>query len=201
MLTRRSSGLVLLGTALTVVLAGCSGGTTSPHPSSTARTVTHSTPTPSAAPASPSTTSTPSATSTCGPATGQAAAATGIAALPLPVNLRGTAHWDAAGADYSGYDPCAPLSWSVVTVSGSTASSPYAILLFHDGTYLGTATKEQYAFQPTVRRTSSTSIAVTYPYPRGNDSDADPSGRANATYTWDAGAGKVTMAGSTPPAQ
>ncbi|PZF61192.1 hypothetical protein DEI92_06235 [Curtobacterium sp. MCBD17_034] len=204
MLTRRTSGLVLVSAALTVALAGCSGGTASPHPSSTARTATHSSPAPTAAPASlsatstPSTTSTPSATGTCGPATGQAAAAKGIAALPLPAGLS-SATWDAAGADYTGYDPCAPLSWSVVTVAGSTASSPYAILLFHDGTYLGTGTKEQYAFQPTVRRTSSTSIAVTYPYTQGDDSDANPTGRANATYTWDAGAGKVTMAGSTPP--
>lgn len=201
--------LTVLAAALAATLAGCSGGGT-PHPTASSAVAPPS-PSSSAdgssassAPGSSGTTaagtSSPSASSSCGPATGSAAAAAAIAALPLPSGLSGF-HWDAANADYSGYDPCAPLSWSVVTLAGSTASSPYAILLFHDGTYLGTATKEQYGFQPAVHRTSPSAISVTYVFPKTGDSDADPTGRATATYTWNESAGKVVMAGSTPPAQ
>jgi hypothetical protein len=91
--------------------------------------------------------------------------------------------WDAVGADYSGYSPCAALSWVVVTVEGSTPSSPYAILLFHRGTYLGTATATQYGFAPKIQRTNPATIAVTYTYPQGTDSNADPTGRTHASYS------------------
>ncbi len=88
-----------------------------------------------------------------------------------------------------------------VSVVDGTASSPVAILLFHDGTYLGTATKEQYPFVPQVTRESAGAIRVEYRYPQGADSNADPSGRATATYTWDDAAGRVEMSGDVPPAR
>ncbi|BDZ48509.1 hypothetical protein GCM10025867_07500 [Frondihabitans sucicola] len=127
-------------------------------------------------------------------------AAKPIRALALPSGLS-DARWDAAHADYSGYEPCAALSWSVVTIEGSTPSSPYAILLFHDGEYLGTATSVPYGFSPVIARGSDDAISVTYRYAQGTDSNADPSGRATATYRWNAATGRVDMRGSTPPDQ
>ncbi len=81
----------------------------------------------------------------------------------------------------------------------STGSSPSAILLFHDGTYLGTATKVQYPFTPEVTRTSDAAVSVTYRYPRDGESNAEASGRADATYRWDDAAGRVVMTGDVPP--
>ncbi|PZF22123.1 LppP/LprE family lipoprotein, partial [Curtobacterium sp. MCLR17_045] len=136
----------------------------------------------------------------CGPSSGAAAAADGIAALPLPAGLE-DAKWDAANADYSGYDACAPLSWSVVAPEFGTAGSPYAILLFHEGRYLGTATAQQYAFEPTVERQSDSAVTVTYRFAKAGEPNAAPSGRTTATFTWNDETGRVVMTGDTPPAQ
>lgn len=150
-------------------------------------------------PSPPPTSAAPSTSpSACGPSTGEAAAADAIAALALPAGLE-SAKWDAAGADYSGYDPCAALSWSVVSLEMATGSSPCAILLFHEGTYLGTATKAQYGFVPQVERTAPGAILVTYRYPQAGEANADASGRAAATFTWNPDTESVDMAGETPP--
>lgn len=111
-----------------------------------------------------------------------------------------SAVWDATGADYSGYGPCAALSWSLVTLEYATVSSPTAVLLFHDGEYLGTATSEQYGFTPLVERVADDAIAVTYRFVQGAESNADASGRATATYTWNPATDSVDMAGDVPPA-
>ena len=190
---RASTGLALV-TLVAALVAGCAttadAGSTaaapSPSPSATAAVTPTPTPTPS-----------PDA---CGPATGQEAAAAGIAALPAPVGLE-SARWDAANADYSGYDPCAPLSWSLVTLENATGSSPTAILLFHDGAYLGTATEQAYGFTPAVERTADDAISVTYRFTQGMESNAEASGRAVATYTWNATTDSVEMAGELPPAE
>lgn len=194
--------LILIGTALIALVSGCSGsGDASP---TVTKTVTAS---PSEVASTPTATSTPTPTTpnstptpTCGPASGAAAAASGIAALPSPAGLEDT-KWDAANADYSGYDACAALSWSVVAPQFGTAGSPYAILLFHQGRYLGTATAEQYAFQPAVERSSDASITVTYSYAKAGEPNAAPSGRTTATYIWNDGTERVDMTGEVPPAQ
>lgn len=192
--------LILIGAALVALVSGCSGGgdasptvtkTVTASPSEVA-----STPTATSTPTSTTPTSTP--TPTCGPASGAAAAASGIAALPAPAGLEGT-KWDAANADYTGYDACADLSWSIVSPEFATAGSPYAILLFHQGRYLGTATADQYAFEPTVERLSGASIEVTYTYAKANEANADASGRTTATYIWNDGTERVDMTGEVPP--
>lgn len=189
-------GLTLLSTAaVAVALAGCSGGGTA-EPT---RTVTATATATATVPAGGAgTTPTPAPSATCGPDDAAAAVSRATASLPSPAGLSGVG-WDASAADVSGYDPCAALSWAVVTVTGGTSSSPYAILLFHEGTYLGTATKEQYPFQPTVRRTGDDAIAVTYRYATPTDANADPTGSAQATYTWDGDAERVVMTGDVPP--
>lgn len=188
---RASTGLALV-TLVAALVAGCA---TTADAGSTAAAPT---PSPSGSAAvTPTPTPTPDA---CGPATGQEAAAAGIAALPAPAGLE-SARWDAANADYSGYDPCAPLSWSLVTLEFATVSSPTAILLFHDGEYLGTATEQAYGFTPAVERTADDAISVTYRFTQGMESNAEASGRAVATYTWNAATDSVEMAGELPPAE
>lgn len=199
--TVRTTGLLVLAIAGTVALAGCTGGAGSDPTATVTRTVaaspTTATGAGSSAP-SPTPSPTPSSTPTCGPADGAAAAAGPIADLPVPARLEG-ARWDASRADTTAYDGCAALSAVTVSVVDATASSPVAVLLFHDGTYLGTATKEQYAFVPGVTRTAPDALRVDYRYAMPSDSNADPTGRATATYTWDDGAGRVEMTGDVPP--
>lgn len=178
---------VIVGTAVAVVLAGCStSGSDAPAPSVTATTTRTVTPTAS-----------PSPSPSCGPDDPSAAITRATADLALPDALRDVTSWDAADAQASGYDPCAALSWAIVTVQGGTPSSPYAILLFHDGAYVGTATKEPYPFGPEVSRTDDATLAVTYRYPEEGDANADPTGRTSATLTWADGA--VSMTGDVPP--
>lgn len=197
-------GLSLLAaTATLTALSACSGTgtpTASPTASSTADATTttatqHATP-----PASPSPSTTGTAQGTCGTQSAAAAVQQAVTTLPRPVPNLPDATWDASHADTSGYDPCAALAWSVVSVTDGTPSSPNAVLLFHDGKYLGTATKVQYPFEPTVTRKSDTSIAVTYRYAKQTDANANPSGTENATFAWDDAAGKVEMQGAVPPA-
>ena len=194
--------LLLLGIAVVVTASGCTGGTSALRETSTDATAATSAPSTDSTPSAAGTPTSPpaagTATGSCGPTNGEPAAAGGIASLPEPAGLEG-AEWDAANADYTGYDPCAALSWSVVAPIDSTPSSPYAVLLFHDGSYLGTATTEQYAFSPEIERTSEETIAVTYRYAQGDDANADPSGRTEAAFTWNETAQRVDMTGSTPP--
>jgi hypothetical protein len=199
------SATILLLAAAAVTVSGCSGGTSSGEAAGTASPAASSpasatTPPPvMSSPSPPPTSAAPSSpSSTCGPSTGEAAAADAIAALALPSGLE-SAKWDAAGADYSGYDPCAALSWSVVSLEMATGSSPCAILLFHEGTSLGTATKVQYGFVPQVERTAPGAILVTYRYLKDGEATADASGRAAATFTWNPETESVDMAGETPP--
>jgi hypothetical protein len=205
--------VVLAAAALT--LAGCTSApgpvasssaaaTSNPAPSSpsdASPTVSASTPAETTGPTSPGSSGTGGAggSGSCGPSSGRAAAAAGIAKLALPAGLP-DATWDAANADYTGYEPCAALSWVTLGIAMSTASSPYAILLFHNGSYLGTATKEAYGFLPDVVRAGDATLKVTYHYPKPGESTADASGTTNVVLTWNASAGKVEFSGETPPA-
>lgn len=202
----RTAVVIVVVAAAASALAGCSDSSTTDPTATTVRTVAASPSAASPSAASPSASSPSSAPSsptatpmpTCGPSSGASAAAGPIARLPLPAALP-SARWDPSTADASTYDGCAALSAVTVTLAGSTASSPVAVLLFHDGTYLGTATKEQYSFEPQVTRTAPDAIRVVYSYTVGRDTDADPSGRATATYTWDDAAGRVVLSGDVPP--
>lgn len=101
----------------------------------------------------------------------------------------------------SNFDPCADLSWITVTLEGATASSPYHILLFHNGEYLGTATAKAYGFSPKVSRVDDSEIAVTYRWPKEGEGNAEASGTTQAGFRWDEGAQKVVMSGDVPPLQ
>ena len=98
-----------------------------------------------------------------------------------------------------GYDSCADLSWIILPIKGGTASSPYQIMLFHDGGYLGTATSEAYGFYPTISRVDDATISVTWHWPREGESSAGASGQSTAQFTWDTASGSVSMSGEVPP--
>ena len=107
--------------------------------------------------------------------------------------------WDPTYANPDTYDPCASLSWIVVPIAHGTSSSPYQIMLFHRGEYIGTTTSEAYGFLPTVTRTGDNSINVVYHYPYTGEGNIKPSGKAYASFTWDDAAQRVVMRGNVPP--
>jgi hypothetical protein len=209
MRTTRISFSLLAAAATLATLSACTGSpggaSTQPRASTASAepATSASTQPATAASASPTDTETGTArTSTsCGPYNATTAVQKAVIALPAPIPAVPSAHWDAPHAEDSGYDACAALSWAVVSVEGGTPSSPNAILLFHDGTFLGTATKVQYPFDPTVTRTAADAIHVTYRYAKPSDANANPSGTTNATFTWDTASSKVEMTGSVPPQQ
>jgi hypothetical protein len=72
--------------------------------------------------------------------------------------------WSVDQATFGGnFNPCATLSTALVTVEGATGSSPITALMFHDGTYLGTATSKAYAFTSlNERRTTDDTVVLNY---------------------------------------
>ena len=105
--------------------------------------------TPATAPTSP-----PEPAPPCGTMTAAQAAQAAAAKLPPPFSDPDMSDvgWDPSAATLDGYDPCAALGWIVMPIQGGTASSPYAIALFHQGQYIGRATAKSYGFFPTVTR-------------------------------------------------
>ena len=100
--------------------------------------------------------------------------------------------------DVDAYDPCAELSWITITLEGATGSSPYHIMLYHHGDFLGTATAEPYAFSPRIQQVNDSEIAVTYRWPREGEGNANPSGRTHAGFHWDDAQEKIIMTGDVP---
>lgn len=80
-------------------------------------------------------------------------------------------------ADGSTYHPCAGLSWITLGIRG-TASSPFQIMLFHEGEYLGTTLAKAPGLFPDVRRVDDDTLEVTYRYPKEGEANAEASGRA-----------------------
>lgn len=132
-------------------------------------------------------------TSSCGSADAQTAFSEGVS----QVAPWGTIGWELF--DSSGYDPCASLSWETLMIEGGTSSSPFHIMLFNHGEYLGTATAKPYGFAPTIERVSDSEIAVTYHWLREGEGNANRSGTTDAGFRWDEGQQKVIMSGDVPP--
>ncbi|WP_168166962.1 LppP/LprE family lipoprotein [Corynebacterium sp. HMSC04H06] len=135
----------------------------------------------------------PQARGQCGEPDAHAAVAANVG--QLAPNLE----WnpDTAIADY---DPCADLSWAAVTVTGATASSPYHIMLFHKGEFLGTATAQPYGFAPEINRASGRQMDVIYRWPQDGDANANPTGSSFASFAWNPVTEEIEMAGNVPPA-
>ena len=107
--------------------------------------------------------------------------------------------WDLNGADTTTYDACAALSWVVLEIPGNTASSPFQIMLFHRGQYIGTTASKPIGFPPKVVRLDDAAIQVAYTWPRDGESNAEASGRSISIFTWDDRTRSVTHSGEWPP--
>ena len=106
--------------------------------------------------------------------------------------------WDLNGADTTTYDACAALSWVVLEIPGNTASSPFQIMLFHRGQYIGTTASKPIGFPPKVVRLDDAAIQVAYTWPRDGESNAEASGRSISIFTWDDRTRSVTHSGEWP---
>jgi hypothetical protein len=197
-----AAGMLLLGTALTACSAADDPDAPTAPTTSTQTTVTTQ---PTSDLPAPTTAESPnrdadntesSPTDTCSGLTGDEAVARW--ASDVPPNAENYP-WAPAWAETDGYDSCADLSWIILPIEGGTVSSPYQIMLFHDGGYLGTATSEAYGFYPTVSRVDDATISVTWHWPRKGESNAGASGESTAQFTWDAATGSVAMSGEVPP--
>ena len=180
--------LALLGTA------GCSSA--SPDPTTAPTVSAPATTSASAAPsATPSGSATEGAEDACADLTQEEALAESIDEVPVPDEVEG-AKWDVKSAPIGTYDPCAALSWIIVTVEGGTGTSPFQILLYHDGEFVGTATEEAYGGWAEVTRLGDATIEATYSTP-DPDSD-DPTARVETPvrFTWDEAAQTVTQEGT-----
>ncbi|WP_238599366.1 LppP/LprE family lipoprotein [Corynebacterium heidelbergense] len=198
---RRASAATALLLLLPLSACNSDSGMTSNAPSSSpsapdSAAPSSSAPSPSApappiAPPAPA----PSPTPACSGLSGPEAAQKWLAEVPDPKGWQ----FDTQYADTNGYDQCAPLSWVILPISHGTSSSPYHIMLFNHGQYIGTATKQPYGYAPTVSRTSPESIAVTYHWPQPGETNVNKTGETHAQFTWDEGAQHVVMDGDVPP--
>ncbi|WP_460869098.1 LppP/LprE family lipoprotein [Rhodococcus aerolatus] len=83
------------------------------------------------------------------------------------------------------YDPCATLSAALVYVEGATGGSPVQALLFHDGTYIGTATSTAYGFT-SLNPSLSEGDTVALNYRTGGSCSACDDGTTTTVrYQWD----------------
>ncbi|QKD80313.1 LppP/LprE family lipoprotein [Actinomyces marmotae] len=186
----RSSALAPVGALLlALALTACGGGATGTAPASGGAASTANA---SEAGAQP-----PQApTEQCAAMGGATAVAGSLDEVPAPP---AGMNWSPGEADLSTYDRCAPLSWVTLPVHGATASSPYQIMLFHHGEYVGTASLKSYGFKPAVERIDDATIQATYTWPKDGESNAGASGRSVSTFTWDDASGSVTHSGEWPP--
>ncbi|NLG54889.1 MAG: LppP/LprE family lipoprotein [Rhodococcus sp.] len=94
-------------------------------------------------------------------------------------------------------DGCSDLSYVVLETAGGTASSPYQLLIFHDGVMQGTGTRCNLPYQSIVD-SGEDYVTVNYRYIAGDEPNAAPQGSVNITYQW-TGSG-VEMIGTLPEA-
>lgn len=137
----------------------------------------------------------PSPTSTCSDKSGAEALSTWVSRVRT---FRGWA-WDTTYTDTSTYDPCAALSWIVLSIEMGTVSSPCQIMLFHHGEYIGVTSDRMIGFYPKVVRLGDGVIQVTYTWPRENEANAMASGRSVSIFTWDEASSSVVHSGEWPP--
>lgn len=119
----------------------------------------------------------------CGINLGSSQVADAVRSLPTEP-LTGRA-WAADPRTFEGnFDPCATLSTALVTIDGATGSSPIAALMFHDGTYLRTATPKAYGFTTLNEdRTTSDTVVLDYKTPGACNACA-PAAITSVRYLW-----------------
>jgi hypothetical protein len=177
--------LVFLTLCAGLAIAGCSSGDNGGGPTtSRAHDAVSTAPAPSSAPSAP-----------C--RVDLAAPVIRAAVATLPVEPITKAPWSTDPAGFAGnFDPCGTLSTVIITVEGATGSSPNQALLFHKGSYVGTATADSHGFTSLDSgRTTDDTIGLTYKTP--GSCNACPDGTfTHVQFHWDGE--QVQMIG-TPP--
>ena len=91
------------------------------------------------------------------------------------------------------------MSTALVTVEGATGSSPITALMFHNGTYLGTATSRAYGFTSlNDKRTTDDTVVLNYKTPGACNACA-PAAVNSVRYQWQGD--HVAMLDPPPPSQ
>lgn len=183
--------------------------TSSPAPSSTASTSSIS-PTPSptlntgnAAPATTPAptlnTGSPQPEQACGSSNVDQVVAQHIAEVPEMYAESGAATgWIVDSTASESYDACLDLSWVILPLSRGTGSSPYQIMLFHRGEYIGTPSLVSFGFYPRVARVSDDAIEVGYSWPDEGQPNASARVQTVMTYRYNPDTGGVTATGRWP---
>ncbi|MFH5231755.1 LppP/LprE family lipoprotein [Antrihabitans spumae] len=92
--------------------------------------------------------------------------------------------WVAEHSSDSAVGSCPELLW-LSAAGGNSAGAPIHVLFFHEGSYLGTATSEPYAFTHVATSTSD-SATVEYKWLAGDEPFCCPQGGPVAIdYVWD----------------
>ncbi len=117
----------------------------------------------------------------------------------LPPDATTGRGWDTNPRTFEGnYSPCATLSTVLVTIEGATGSSPVSALMFHDGSYLGTATSKAYGFTSfNATRTTNDTVVLNYKVPGACNACA-PAAVTSVRYQWQGD--HVAMLDPAPPA-
>ncbi|MFC0315673.1 LppP/LprE family lipoprotein [Gordonia phosphorivorans] len=118
-----------------------------------------------------------------------AAVRSAIAETPAPSGMT----WQPNGSPVP--EPCRTLDYSTTTVQMATVSSPEAILLFHNGEFVGLASKCLLPLR-NVQHDGDNTVVATYRFAREGESNAGASGTATLRYTWDGD--RVVTDGSFP---
>jgi len=106
------------------------------------------------------------------------------------------ATWSTSNVETS-FDPCAELSFALLSLSNATGSSPNQVALFHYGEYIGTTSDCAPGFQ-VVRQVSDDSIIVTYRWPKPGEPNAGEKDEREVQYTWVDDDTGVQMQGQIP---
>ncbi|SON60563.1 Putative lipoprotein LprE [Mycobacterium simulans] len=138
--------LVCVAAVAVVMFTGKDRGRPGANPTSPATT----------AASPPATTSTAANTAPCGP---DQATAVSAALAKIPPDTKTGQPWNPT-PESSNYGPCDDLSAVVVTVQDATRSSPDQALMFHRGTFVGTATPKAYPFTKIEEPASTVDLVV-----------------------------------------
>lgn len=135
----------------------------------------------------------------CGPSNVNQAVSQNIAQVPEMYAESGAATgWIVDTTATESYDACLDLSWVVLPLSRGTGSSPYQIMLFHRGEYIGTPSLVSFGFYPRVARVSDDAIEVGYSWPDEGQPNAAARVQTVMTYRYNPDTGGVTATGQWP---
>ncbi len=135
----------------------------------------------------------------CGSSNVNQVVAQHIVEVPEMFAESGTAtSWTVDSTASESYDACLDLSWVILPLSRGTGSSPYQIMLFHQGQYIGTPSLVSFGFYPIINRISDDAIEVGYKWPVGNQSNAEAQVQTVMTYRYNPNTGGVTATGRWP---